>query len=170
MLAADQAQEYGLTTPALSADCVERLRPLLLAVATAANPLDLTPSTAFRAEALGRLPAALDVFAAEPQIHSLMVIAGSLASRAREIIDVIRALHDRMDKPVCVVWPSPPSGVIAEFARSGIPAFLDPARGMRALGRLVEYHALASRPSRPAEHAVPSSSGAAWCPSADPTP
>ena len=102
------------------------------------------------------MPAALDVFAADPQIHSLMVIVGSLASRAREITDVIRALHDRMDKPVCVVWPSPPSGVIAELARYGIPAFLEPARGMRALGRLVEYHALASRPSRPAERAVPS--------------
>lgn len=156
VLAADQALQYGLTTPSLEADCVERLRPLLVAFATAANPLDLTPTTAFRAEAFAQLPAALDVFAAAPQIHSVMVIVGSLASRAREITDVIHAFHDRLDKPVCVVWPSPPSGVVAEFARHGIPAFLDPARGLRALGRLAEYHELALRPSRPAELAVPS--------------
>jgi acyl-CoA synthetase (NDP forming) len=155
VLATDQAQACGLATPALGADCVERLRQSLLAVATAANPLDLTPSTAFRADALARLPAALDVFAAEPQIHAVMIIVGSLAAKAREISDVIRTLHDRLDKPVCVVWPAPPSGVLAELARHGIPAFLEPARGLRALGRLVEYHALAARPPRLATPAVP---------------
>ena len=51
-------------------ECVERLRPLLISVATAANPLDLTPTTAFRAESLALLPQALDAVAAEPEIHS----------------------------------------------------------------------------------------------------
>ena len=79
--------------------------------------------------------------------------------------------HDRVDKPVCVVWPSPPSGVIAEFARHGISAFLDPARGMRALRRLVEHHALRVPPGTCRRRRgsfvrlAPSA-----CPSADPMP
>ena len=56
VLATDQCAQFGLTTPPLSAECVERLRPLLISVATAANPLDLTPTTAFRAESLALLP------------------------------------------------------------------------------------------------------------------
>lgn len=155
VLATDQALQYHLTTPSLDAACVDRLRSLLVAVATAANPLDLTPTTAFRTEALAQLPAALDVFAAQSQIHSVMVIVGSLASRAREIIDVLQAFHHRSDKPVCIVWPSPPSGVVAEFARHGIPAFAEPARGMRALRHLAEHHEIASRPSRATPTAIP---------------
>jgi len=149
VLGADQCAQAGLSTPSLSPECVDRLRPLLVSVATAANPLDLTPTTAFRAEAMAQLPAALDVLAAEPQIQSLVFIAGSMAAKAAEISDVMCGLNERAHKPVCVSWPSPPRAVPARLASRGIYSFLDAGRGIRALAKLVEHGASARRPPRP---------------------
>ena len=136
VLAADQSAAVGLVTPALGAACLERLRPLLVSVATAANPLDLTPTTAFRAESLALLSQVLDEVAAEPEIHSLLFIVGSLAARGAEIAEVIAGFAARSPKPVCVSWPSPPLGIPEWLAARGIYSFLDPARGIRALARL----------------------------------
>jgi acyl-CoA synthetase (NDP forming) len=146
VLGADQCAQAGLVTPPLSRECVERLRPLLVSVATAANPLDLTPTTAFRAEALAQLPQALDTFAAEPQIQSLVFIAGSMAAKAAEISEVVCGLHARARMPVCVSWPSPPRAVPAQLAARGIYAFVEAARGIRALAKLVERNATLRRP------------------------
>ena len=150
VLGADQCAQQGLATPALSPECTERLRPLLASVATAANPLDLTPTTAFRAEAMAQLPKAIDVIAAEPEVHSLLFVVGSMAAKAPEIIEVIGGLSERAAKPVCVSWPSPPRAVPARLAERGIHSFLDAARGIRALARLCEHGAAARRPPRSA--------------------
>lgn len=155
VLAADQCAQHGLTTPALRASSVERLKPLLVSVASAANPLDLTPTTAFRAESLARLPEALDVMAAEPEIHSTLVIAGSLAAKGAEISDVMRGFARRSTKTVGICWPSPPRGVPETLAAEAIYTFLDPARAIRALGRLAAHAAQASRPLRPAAPLAP---------------
>lgn len=155
VLAADQCAQSGLTTPPLSPECVRRLRPLLVSVASAANPMDLTPSTAFRAESLARLPEALDVIAGEPEIHSLIFIVGSLASKAAEISDVIRAFWARSLKPVCVSWPSPPKGVPERLAEHGIYTYLDYARGVRALGRIAAHGEAMRRPAGGRRKALP---------------
>jgi len=159
VLGADQCAHSGLATPALSPDCIERLRPLLVSVATAANPLDLTPTTAFRAEALAQLPRALDIIAAEPEIQSLLFVVGSMAAKATEISEVICGLAARATKPVCASWPSPPRSVPALLAEHGVYSFLDPGRGIRALAKLVEHGASARRPTRPA---TPSSKTIDW--------
>jgi len=149
VLAADQCTQHGLSTPALSAEGIARLRPLLVSVASAANPLDLTPTTAFRTEALARLPEALDIMAAEPNIDSLLFIASSMAARAAEISDVISSLSRRSTKPVCISWSSPPAGVIERLAESGIHTFIEPDRGVRTLRRLVAHGLAVRRPQRP---------------------
>ena len=149
VLAVDQCAQFGLGTPALSAACVERLRPLLISVATAANPLDLTPTTAFRAESLALLPQALDAVAAEPEIHAILVIAGSLAAKGAEISAVMEGFAHRAEKPVCVSWPSPPLGIPERLAAAGIYSFLDPVRGVQAIARLAaQGEAAARRPPR----------------------
>ena len=150
VLAADQCAAHGLTVPALASVSVKRLRPLLVSAAAAANPMDLTPTTAFRAESLARLPAAMDVLAAQPDIDSLLFIVDSLAEPAAGIIGMITGFSRRCAKPVCVCWPSPPAdGAVARLAAVGIVAFDEPDRGLRALGRLVAHGEALSRP-RPA--------------------
>lgn len=148
VLAADQCALHGLSTPSLSAQVTERLRPLLVSVASAANPLDLTPTTAFRAEALAQLPCALDLISEEPQIHSLLFIVGSLAAKADEICDIIRALSERSAKPVAVCWPSPPRGVPARLAEHGVYSFVEAARAIAAISRLTARGTAAQRPAR----------------------
>ena len=150
VLAADQCTQHGLFAPALSAEGVARLRPMLVSVASAANPLDLTPTTAFRPEALARLPEVLDVIAAEPAIDSLLFIASSLAARATEITGVIGSFSQRSTKPVCVSWSSPPKGVIERLAEHGIHTFIEPDRGTRTLRRLVAHALATRRPQRSA--------------------
>jgi acyl-CoA synthetase (NDP forming) len=149
VLAADQCRQHGLATPALSAEGAARLRPLLVSVASAANPLDLTPATAFRPEALARLPEALDVIAAEPAVDALLFIVSSLAARAAEITDVIGNLSQRSTKPVCIVWSSPPTGVVEGLATHGVYTFVEPERGLRALRRLTAHGLATRRPQRP---------------------
>lgn len=148
VLAADQCALHELSTPPLSAQGTERLRPLLVSVASAANPLDLTPTTAFRPEALAQLPRALDVIGAEPEIHSLLFIVGSLASKANEISDVISGLAERSSKPVAACWPSPPRGVQARLAERGIYTFLEAERAIAAIGRIRARGDAALRPAR----------------------
>jgi acetyltransferase len=114
--------------------------------ASAANPLDLTPTTAFRAEALAQLPDALDIIAAEAEVHSLLFIAGSLASKASEISDIVTGFSGRSSKPVCVCWPSPPRGVPARLAGHGIYSFVEAARGITSIARLAAHGAAAKRP------------------------
>jgi acetate---CoA ligase (ADP-forming) len=149
VLAADQCGLHGLSTPMLSAAGAERLRPLLVSVASAANPLDLTPTTAFRPEALAQLPRALDIISEEPQIHSLLFIVGSLASKASETCDIIRGLSERCAKPLAVCWPSPPRGVPASLAEHGIYSFLEAARAIVSIARLTAHGGAAKRPKRP---------------------
>jgi acetyltransferase len=148
VLATDQCAQFGLSTPALSDACVERLRPLLISVATAANPVDLTPTTAFRAEALALLPAALDAVATEPEIHTVLIIAGSMAARGAEIAAVMEGFAARATKTVCVSWPSPPLGLPERLAARGVYSFLDPVRATQAIARLASGAAAAARPAR----------------------
>jgi acyl-CoA synthetase (NDP forming) len=149
VLAADQCAQHGLSTPPLAPAAVERLRRLLVPVASAANPMDLTPQTAFRPEWMARLPEALDVVAAEPEVDAMLFIVGSLASRAEEIVDAISAFWSRAPRTVCASWPVAPAGAAARLAARGIYSFPEPARGVRALSRLVRYRSDLSRPPHP---------------------
>ena len=138
VLGVDQSEQAGLTVPALRPEAVAELKTLLVSTATASNPMDLTPGTAFRAESLARLPAALDVMLAEPQIDTLLMIASSLASKAPEISKIMREVSERSPKPVCIAWPDTPPGVADYLGAAGMPVFVEPARAARALGRLAQ--------------------------------
>ena len=167
VLGADQCAQAGLAVPPLDEVFTERLRPHLVSVATAANPLDLTPTTAFRAGGLDALPKALDVMHDAPGIDALLFVVGSMAAKAPEICDVIAGLHDRARKPVCVSWPSPPKIVPARLAERGIHAFTEVARGIRALAKLVERHAAGARPARPPSSSLPAFDWAPFVPTGD---
>jgi acetate---CoA ligase (ADP-forming) len=149
VLAADQCAAHGLTTPMLDAEHTAKLQSLLLSVASPANPMDLTPSTAFRAESLARLPEAMDVLASQPDIQSLVLIVGGLAVREREISAIFTDFWRRCDKAVSIAWPAPPSGTLARFAEQGIATFDEPDRALRALGRLASFGAARDRPRTP---------------------
>ncbi|HEY6431357.1 MAG TPA: CoA-binding protein, partial [Acetobacteraceae bacterium] len=145
VLAADQCAEHGLSSPMLDAERRAQLQPLLVSVASAANPMDLTPSTAFRADGLARLPEAMDVLASQPEIQSLVLIVGGLAVREKEISAIFADFWRRCPKAVGIAWPAPPAGTLERFAAQGIAAFDEPDRALRVLGRLAEFGAANGR-------------------------
>lgn len=149
VLAADQSAQHGLRTPPLTADTVDHLRPLLASVATAANPVDLTPTTAFRPELLANLPKAIRTLAEQADIDVVLIIVGTMASRASEIIDAIGAFVAASSKPVCVSWPSPPAGVPEKLAARNMFCFEEPAHAVRALGRLARSGGSSPERERP---------------------
>lgn len=151
VLGVDQCEQAGLEVPALRPETIARLKTLLVATATASNPMDLTPGTAFRDELLAKLPEALDVVAAESTVDSLLLIASSLAARAGPITDLVIATHARCAKPVVMAWPDTPKGVAARLAEHRIPVYDEPARAARALGRVAAW---SSRPPAPASGAM----------------
>jgi len=149
VLGVDQCEQVGLTVPPLRPEGIAKLKTLLVSTATASNPVDLTPTTAFRAESLAQLPAALDAVLAEPQIDALMMICSSLAAKAPEIAQIVGDLWDRSSKPVIMSWPDTPPGIAEKLAARGVPVFSEPARAARALSRLVKHRAALDRPTRP---------------------
>jgi acyl-CoA synthetase (NDP forming) len=150
VLSADQAAKHGLTVPVLEDATAAQVKPMLISVASAANPMDLTPSTAFRVENLVNLPEAMHAMATQPNIQSMILIAGSMNARKSEIAAVFSEFWKTCDKTVCISWPAPPSGTIAALADQGIAAFEEFDRGMRVLGRLAAYGMAGLRPRVPA--------------------
>ena len=148
VLAADQCAAHGLTSPTLDAERSAKLQSLLVSVASPANPMDLTPSTALRAESLAKLPEAMDVLASQPDIHALVLIVGGLAVKEKEISAVFADFWRRCPKAVSVAWPAPPTGTLQRFAEQGIATFDEPDRALRALGRLAAFGAARDRPVR----------------------
>jgi hypothetical protein len=109
--------------------------------------MDLTPSTAFRAESLAKLPEAMDLLASQPDIHSLVLIVGGLAVKETEISAVFADYWRRCPKAVSVDWPAP-TGTLQRFAEQGIATFDEPDQALRALGRLAAFRAARDRPVR----------------------
>jgi len=164
VLGADQCERAGLGVPALGPETVAALRPLLVPTATAGNPMDLTPSTAFRADSLARLPAAIDVLSVAEGVDAVMMVASSLAVKGTEIAQIVCDLWDRSAKPVCMAWHDTPRGIAERMTGHGVPVFDEVARAARALGRLAAYRALMQRPQRTVGAAPPPFDWAAHLP------
>lgn len=162
--ATDQCAQNGLSTPSLRHESVGRLKQLLVPVATAANPMDLTPQTLFQPEWLARLPEALDVLASEPEIHTLLFKIGSNGSRAREIMDVIVGLRNRCAKTVLASWSDTPKGVPEHLATEGMYCVGESARATRTIGRLVRYQTDLARPPSSEQREVTAFDWAAFVP------
>ncbi len=162
VLATDQCAQAGLRMPALQPASVEAIRPLLLPVASASNPLDLTPSTAFQDDALARLPAAVNALGADPGIDALLFSVGSQAARAEPISKVLLEIIDKSPKPIIVVWPLPPKEVGELLVSRGIFCFPDPGSAITALTRLQRQ----TRPQMPDADVLAPPHGFAW-PSVD---
>lgn len=155
VLSADQCVQYDLATPALEPVSRERLKHVVPPIASVANPIDLTPDTYNQPNWLALFPQALDIIAADPNIHTLFFQCGAMAHRAQEMMDNICALRSRTGKTVCVAWPLASGAVRERLPAEGIYVFPEFARGIRAIGQLVRYRSALSRPSRPNHVEVP---------------
>ena len=146
VLAADQCDREGLTTPPLAPASRERLAPLVTPLASTANPLDLTPETYNQPRWLALFPQALDVIAADPGVDTVLFQVGATAHRAKELMDEIAGLRSRTGKMVAVAWALAPEAALTRFPAEGIYAFPETARAVRAVALATRYRAALAGP------------------------
>ena len=138
-LMADLAADNRLRLPTPSGRTRDQLHDITPAVASIANPMDITTQFMNDPEAIARY---LKTFAEDENFDLLVLtFTVSTSERTLKVAERIAALQPSLPKPLIVCWPV---GNMARDAfhcleQAGIPLFFHPARCMSALGHFVQY-------------------------------
>ncbi|MBI2954444.1 MAG: acetate--CoA ligase family protein [Chloroflexi bacterium] len=136
ILMCDRCEDVGIEVVDLAPETVDGLRRVLPSFAAPRNPVDLT------AELLaspGLLKQAFDVVMRDPGVDSLVIFIGFHMALSTKLAHEIVEMAATTDKMVVVNAVVPSEESLAILRENGIPVFLDPSRGVRALGTLVKY-------------------------------
>ncbi len=144
ILAADACDASGLELPALGEETMRRLRELLPAEASVANPVDMLGSAT-----AASYEQALPVLLADPQVDAALVLFVPAVSATADQVAVAvdaAARAAASEKPVLAVVMS--SAGVPEALRSGsaAAAFAYPESAARALGRVADRAEWLRRP------------------------
>ncbi|MRR17551.1 MAG: CoA-binding protein [Deltaproteobacteria bacterium] len=158
--AADACGRAGLTLPRLSAETVEKLKPMIPKTASTANPLDLTYSLN-SAENFFNIP---DILLGEKNADMLLAYLLSPGMFMERIMkemgvpeETIPAERDKMitdhakaflslaarhpDKPIVgFTYRSLQEGLVRYLLDRGIPVYQDPERAARAMAAVLQYY------------------------------
>lgn len=131
-LAADQAEDFGMTVPVLGERTQSRLREVLPSFAAAENPVDVTADLMMRQpEDLMRVCA---IVADDPDVDQVLLtvtnLVGSMADR------VVEALRPTTGAPLSVAYLAAPdriAGPVEVMTRAGIPVHPSVRAAMTAM-------------------------------------
>lgn len=152
VIAADLCSEAGLEVPPLTAATRAALAPLVPAIASTGNPVDLTPE-AFNEKTYDRFPRILDIVAADPGVDAVFLPTTFNAPRGDAVAaQVLAAFHARSPKPVLIAAGTPPL-MLPVFAAAGLAPIADAADAASTLTKLAAHAALPKPPRRAASHA-----------------
>jgi acetyltransferase len=138
-LLADLASDYRLSLPGPSARTREQLQDIAPAVASIANPMDITTQFMNDPEAISRY---LKAFSEDENFDALIItLTVSAPDRTVRVAERIAALSPSLPKPLIVCWPV---GNMARPAfqcleRASVPLFFHPAHCLSAVGHFVRY-------------------------------
>jgi len=138
-LLGDLATDSKLRLPAPSPQTLNRLKDLVPAVGSIANPMDIT--TQFMNDP-GAIAQYLQVFAEDENFDVLILtLTISTPERTFRIAERLVSLWHSLPKPLIVCWPA---GNEARQAfqcleGAGVPLFYHPARCLAAVGHFVRY-------------------------------
>ena len=144
ILAADACDAAGLELPTLGEDTVGRLRGLLPAEASVANPIDMLGS-ATASSYRETLPIVLD----DPHVDAVLALfVPAVSATADEVAGAVDAAARAAgsEKPVLAVVMSSAGVPEALRAGSAVAAFAYPESAARALGRVAERAEWLRRP------------------------
>jgi acetyl coenzyme A synthetase (ADP forming)-like protein len=149
IMCADACEAEGLTIPTLADETRERLRALLPAEASVANPVDMLASAS--AEQYRR---AINIVALDPGIDAVIAIfIQPLATRLEDVSQAVaQAAQDaRTGKPILAVFMSATEAPPALAGdRAQVPVFRSPEPAAIALSRAARYGTWKARASAPA--------------------
>ncbi len=140
---ADLLADEGLSVPELSPTLQDELRPLLPPLASAANPVDITPAWQHFTELY---PMLVDRLARSGEVDAVVPVLLQRAATDQAVAvgvrDAVARLHcTGVVLPVYVCWVAPRSArPHAELLQeAGVPCFEWPERTARAVGHAVRY-------------------------------
>jgi acetate---CoA ligase (ADP-forming) len=153
VLAADQCAREGLTVPTLDAETRASLKPILSPLASSMNPVDLTPGSMTNPKYRASLPAVLKALVSSPEIDGHVFMSAGFGALAADLARMFEELRASTDKPICISWLSPPTGITQALAEQGVLVFDEHARAIRAMAHLVRHasdlrHRIRHRPEK----------------------
>ena len=137
ILMADAGNEFGLEFADLSDTTKDELQKIMPAFATIANPMDVTAEAVARP---GLLSQAAEVILKDPNVDNLVMFFGIVPGAHEKLATAMAQVAQGTDKLVVMTWfPLPRQDIWMNLARAGVPVFPEPARGIRALGKMAQY-------------------------------
>ena len=137
ILMADVGSPLGLEFPDLSSATKDELSKIMPAFASIANPMDVTAEAVARP---GLLTQAAEVILTDPNVENLVMFFGIVPGAHERLATGIAHVAQGTDKLVMMTWfPLPRGDIWMNLARAGVPVFSEPARGIRALGKMAQY-------------------------------
>lgn len=137
ILMADVGNEFGLEFADLSDSTKDELRKIMPPFASIANPMDVTAEAVARPELLSQ---AAEVILKDSNVDNLVMFFGIVPGAHEKLATAIAQVAQGTEKLVIMTWfPLPRTDIWKGLARSGVPVFPEPARGIRALGKMAQY-------------------------------
>ena len=137
ILMADVGNEFGLEFADLSDATKDELQKIMPAFASIANPMDVTAEAVARP---GLLSQAAEVILKDPNVDNLVMFFGIVPGAHEKLATAMAQVAQGTDKLVVMTWfPLPRQDIWMSLARAGVPVFPEPARGIRALGKMAQY-------------------------------
>ena len=137
ILMADVGSELGLEFSDLSPASKDELRKIMPPFASITNPMDVTAEAVARP---GLLTQAAEVILTDPNVDNLVMFFGIVPGAHERLATGIAQVAQGTDKLVMMTWfPLPRADIWMSLARAGVPVFPEPARGIRALGKMAQY-------------------------------
>ncbi len=129
----DECAENGFQVPSLSGETTEKINEILQGFGSCENPLDLTGAISGP-----RFPEILNAVIHDPHIDAVIV-----ASRGdKKFASLIMDAAQETEKPLLFVWTHSEFDTegLPAFREGGMPVFISPAKCIKALRHLREYH------------------------------
>ncbi len=143
ILMADIGSESGLEFADLTDETKEELKKIMPPFASIANPMDVTAEAVARP---GLFKQAAEVIIKDPNVDNLVIFYGIVPGAHEKLAADMAQVAASTDKLVMVTWfPLPEAEIWRGLVRSGVPVFSEPARGIRALGKMTGYMSARAR-------------------------
>ena len=137
ILMADIGADSGLDFADLTEQTKAALRRIMPPFASIANPMDVTAEAVARPELLRQ---AAEVIVNDPNVDNLVIFYGIVPGAHEKLAKDMAQVAAGTDKLVLVTWfPLPAPEIWKGLARAGVPVFAEPARAIRALGKMVRF-------------------------------
>ncbi|MCA3072035.1 MAG: acetate--CoA ligase family protein [Rhodocyclaceae bacterium] len=136
VLIADRAEELGLSLPTLSDETQAKLREVLPAFGSGANPVDVTAQFIAEPEILLN---GLRLTLADPSVHVGIVWILSMDAHAGMLVELFRTVKSESSKPFVLCWVAASEQALKLCREAGIPVLRGAEPAVDAVAGLIGY-------------------------------